>query len=89
MITTEKLKIYKKYSGNIEGWDRFGKKKDKSFLEYEEWELIDELIQNLELVEKGLAADSFKTQTLNKLNEACDNEKTQQELKSLIGKYQQ
>jgi len=55
MITAEKLKIYKKCSGNIESWDRFGKKKDKSFLEYEEWELIDELIQNLELVEKGLA----------------------------------
>ncbi len=88
MITVEKLKIYKKYSGNIEGWDRFGKKKDKSFLEYEEWELIDELIQNLELVEKGLVSDSFKAQTLNKLNDACDCEKTKQELISLIGKYQ-
>jgi len=88
MITAEKLKIYKKCSGNIESWDRFGKKKDKSFLEYEEWELIDELIQNLELVEKGLASDSFKTQTLNKLNEICDSEKTKQELKSLIGEYQ-
>lgn len=87
MITTEKLKIYKKYSGNIEGWDRFGKKKDKSFLEYEEWELIDELIQNLELVEKGLASDSFKSQTLDKLNSACDSENTKEELKSLIGKY--
>ena len=87
MITTEKLKIYKKYSGNIEGWDRCGKKKDKSFLEYEEWELIDELIQNLELVEKGLASDSFKSQTLDKLNSACDSENTKEELKSLIGKY--
>ena len=33
MITAEKLKIYKKYSGNIESWDRFGNKKDKKFLE--------------------------------------------------------
>ena len=88
MITLERLKIYKKYSGNIESWDRFGKKKDKGFLEYEEWELIDELIQNIELVEKGLASESFKSQTLNKLNDACDNEKTQQDLKTLIGKYQ-
>jgi len=29
MITTEKINVYKKYNGDIEGWDRFGKKKDK------------------------------------------------------------
>ena len=88
MITAEKLKIYKKYSGNIESWDRFGNKKDKKFLEYEEWELIDELIQNLELLEKGLASDSFASQTIDKLKKVCDSEKTQEELKFLIGKYQ-
>ena len=88
MITLEKLKIYNKYSGNIESWDRFGKKKDKGFLEYEEWELIDELVQNIELVEKGLVSENFKFQTLNMLNDACDNEKTKEALKALIGKYQ-
>ena len=87
MITTEKLKMYKKYSGNIESWDRFGKKKDKDFLEYEEWELIDELIQNLEMVEKGFVSESFTSQIFDKLKEVCDSEKTQNDLKSLIGKY--
>jgi hypothetical protein len=54
---------------------------------YKEWEMIDELIQNLELVEKGLASVDFKFQTLKKLSQACDSEKTQQELVSLLGKY--
>lgn len=83
MITLEKLKIYKKYSGNIESWDRFGKKEDKRFLEYEEWELIDELIQNLEMIEKELVSESFRLQTLNKLIEFCDSKKTQQVLISI------
>ena len=48
---------------------------------------IDELIQNLELVEKGLASVDFKLQTLKKLSQAFDSEKTQQELVSLLGKY--
>ncbi len=86
MITTKKLKIYKKYSGNIESWDRFGKKVDKNFLKYKEWELIDELIQNIKLIEKGFASESFKSRTLNRLREVCDSERTQQELKSLIDK---
>lgn len=88
MITQEKLYIYKKYSGNIESWDRFGKKQDKHVMTYEEWECIDELIQNLELVEKGLTSDEFQSLTFKKLQEVCDSEKTQYELKSLIGKYQ-
>jgi hypothetical protein len=65
----------------------FGKKKDKRIMPYKEWEMIDELIQNLELVEKGLASVDFKLQTLKKLSQACDSEKTQQELVSLLGKY--
>ena len=67
---------------------RTGFNEEKELVDYETWTLIDELLQNLELVEKGLVSDSFKSQTIKKLEEVCDNEKTQQELKSLIGKYQ-
>lgn len=87
MITEKKLKMYKKYSGNIESWDRFGKVKDKQIMEYEEWELIDELLQKLEMIEKGLVSENFKNQTLSKLEKVCDSEKTQEKLRSLVGKY--
>lgn len=87
MITRDKLKIYKKYSADIDGWARVGKKSELEIMNDDDWTLIDELLQNLELVEKGLASDSIKSQILDKLNGSCDSDKTKQELKSLIGKY--
>ena len=87
MITKEKLEIFKKYSGNIENWDRFGKTKDKSFMDYEEWELIDKLIHHLELINKGLVSCGFKTEVQSKLEEVVENEETIKELRSLVGKY--
>lgn len=87
MITIKKLEIYNKYSGDIEGWDRFGKREDKKKLTYEEWELIDELIHGLELIDKGLASDGFKSQVLNKLREVCDTQQTENKLKILLYKY--
>lgn len=87
MITLNKLRVYKKYSGNIESWDRFGKSKDRELLSYEEWQLIDVLLQKLDLVQKGLASENYNSQTIDKLVEVCDTEDTQSELKLLIGKY--
>ncbi len=87
MITSDKLELYRKYSGNIENWDRFGKKKDRLLLEYEEWELIDELLSGLELIEKGLVSEGYQLRILEKVNESCDSDKTRQELKKFIGKY--
>ena len=87
MITTKKLEIYNKYSGDIEGWDRFGKRDDKKKLTYEEWELIDELIQGLELIDKDLASDDFRSQILNNLHEVCDTQVKESKLKALIYKY--
>ena len=87
MITSEKLKVYKKYFGNTEGWDRFGKSEDKEVLGNYEWVLIDRLINRLELAEKGLVSDGFNLQTMKDLKRVCDNEKTEQELRELTGKY--
>lgn len=80
MITEEKLETFRKYSGNIESWDRFGKPKDKQILTYKEWTLIDELIQNIKLIEKKLASESFELLTYEKLKASCDSIKTQHEL---------
>lgn len=87
VVTKDKIKIYKKYSGDIDGWARVGKKSELELMSDEDWAVIDELIQNLELVEKGVVSDSFMSQTFDKLKKVCDSERTQNELKSLIGKY--
>ena len=53
----------------------------------DDWRLIYDLLQSLEIVENGVASDMFITQTLSRLKESCDTEDTQQELIYLIGKY--
>ena len=87
MITIDKLKIYKKYLGNIDSWALSGKEKEFSLMNDDDWGLIYDLLQSLEIVENGVASDMFRTQTLSRLKESCDTEDTQQELIYLIGKY--
>lgn len=87
MITKENLKVFKKYRGDIDMWARFGRRKEKENFSDDDWSLIEDLLQTLEIVEKGLASEGFKSKVLEKLEKNCDSEETQQDLKSLIGKY--
>ncbi len=87
MITQEKLKIYKKYSGNIDRWASRRRSSEHELMGDQDWFVIDELLQNLELIEKGLSADSFKSEVLEKLENSCDSSITKEILMSLVGKY--
>jgi len=54
MITLEKIKIYKRYSGNIDSWAKSGSKKEKLFMNIDDWYAIDGLIQDFYLMKNGL-----------------------------------
>ncbi|WP_149272939.1 hypothetical protein [Pareuzebyella sediminis] len=86
-ITKDKLKIYKKYSGNIGSWARLGKRKEYELMSDDDWHLIGELIQELELIEKGLVSEHYKDRILSKFDAVCPDESTKQELKNWVGKY--
>lgn len=87
MITSKHLKIYANYEGDGDMLVRIGSNKDKKMMSYEVWSLIDDLLQTLEAVEKGLASDKFKSEVLKKLQNSCDSIETQQKLKGLVGKW--
>ncbi len=87
MITSQHLKIYESYEGDGDMLIRIGSDEEKKLIDYKTWALIDQLIQDLELIEKGLVSEKFKSQTIDKLKEACDNETTLNDLKSLVGKF--
>ena len=74
MISKQKLNIYNKYKGDIDAWSRSGSKKEKEVISDDEWFLIDELLQDLQLVEKGLASESFIKDFNSRLNSNCDYE---------------
>lgn len=83
MITLRHIEIYKKYRGDGDAFIRCATLEEKRLLDYKHWELIDDIIQNLHFIKKGLASTSFIRATNEKLNENCDNENTIQALTEL------
>ena len=74
MITIEKIEIYKRFSGDIDGFSRIGSQKDKEKINENDWSILDEFIQDLELIKKGLASEEFKEKTNEKINELVNND---------------
>lgn len=83
MITKEHLEIYKKYKGDGDGFIRCATLQERAIMDYEHWSLIDDLIQNLNLIDNGLASDSFIESTRKKMKINCENEETIYFLKAI------
>jgi len=84
MITSKKIKIYKRFNGQIDDWSRFGSKLEKSALTSEEWYLIESLVQDIEFTKKGLSSSFYKVELNRKLKLVCEDEKTIIELEKLV-----
>ena len=63
MITDEKLTVYQRYDGDIDGWVRAGTPMEKSLMTDDDWTAIAELLLRLALVKSGRAADTFESET--------------------------
>ena len=74
MITKQKIEIYKKFNGDSDGFARVGSNAEKELMTYDDWALIDSMLQDLELIEKGLSSKDFKNQMDTKLKENFDFE---------------
>jgi len=60
MISHEKIRIYQKYNGRIDKFLRSNKNWEKSVLTNDDWLLIDGILQDCEMIAKGLTSESFK-----------------------------
>jgi hypothetical protein len=49
----------------------------------DDWTIIGELIDDIKLMDRDLASDSYKEGVLEKINENCEDEKTIEELRRL------
>jgi hypothetical protein len=83
MITKNKVDIYIKYAGDIDFWARSGSKKEKLFMNDEDWYIIDRLFHDFSLVKKGLTSSSFKDNLENKLKDICDSKEVIQAIQVL------
>lgn len=65
MINLKKIKIFNKYSGDIDVWARFAKKKnEREIMIDNDWILIEEIIQNIGSIKKNLVLESYKKEII-------------------------
>lgn len=72
MITTEKLKIFDKYKGDIDAFARIGRETEKTVLTDNDWQLIDSFKQDIELINKGLSSSDFNSKTIAQIKNNTD-----------------
>ena len=60
MITKDKIEIYDKYDGELDGLKLIGSTIEKEKINEEEWAFIYSLIQDLALIKKDLVSKDFK-----------------------------
>jgi phosphoenolpyruvate carboxylase len=77
MITIEKIKIFNNYGRDIDGLARVGRDFEKKLFDNDDWSLIDNLFQDIELINKRLAAQTYIVQTFAKLKDNFDHDSYQ------------
>lgn len=83
MITIDKIKIYKRFNGDVDGWARIGTKEEKSIINDNDWFLIEGFIQDISIIKKCIASDTFIKSINEKLKANCDTYETIQAIKDL------
>jgi hypothetical protein len=82
MLTLEKLKVYRQFGGDIDGWARWSAH-DSSGMTDGDWSLIDELVQALHLIRAGQAAPEFAASVEQRLLSITPDEPTREMLRRL------
>lgn len=83
MLTPEKLLIYRRYQGDIDGWSRTRNPSESSGMSDGDWYLIEELRQALFLVSSGRASTEFALATEQRLIEVTLDEETRLSIREL------
>lgn len=84
MITLKCIEIYEKYGGNGDGFLRCATSEERLLLNYRCWGLLDEFVQDLIIVKRGLASASFIELLDERLRKSCDDEATIQALITMV-----
>jgi hypothetical protein len=73
MISIEKLKAYKKYSGDAEGFSRTaGEAEQMLFVGNRDWSVISELVQDVNLVKQEGCSPDAKARTLDSIRNSVE-----------------
>ena len=76
MITTEKLIIYEKYEGNSDLLEYTATDSERNQFSDNGWMEIEGLIQDVNLIKKGLVSKDYENRVNEKINNLCDSVNT-------------
>jgi hypothetical protein len=68
-LTANQIAIYKKFGGDEDGFARTATPEQRAAMKGVRWSDIDELVQALSIVRKGLASTQFRQDTLARARE--------------------
>lgn len=80
MLTLAKIRMYRKYGGDIDGMARAKSQDDFSHVADEEWFLIDSLVQKLSLVKNGKASPEYANRITAEAHQCVEGEEALNEL---------
>jgi hypothetical protein len=83
MLTLDKLRIYRRFDGDMDGWAQTATGHDASSIADDDWFLIEELRQGLALVATGQASHTYAASLESRLLDTTADEATRQALRAL------
>ena len=63
MITLQKLEIYEKFEGDVDGLQRSGTDEEQRIFDHTDWNLIEDLLRRIYLINSHLASKDFEQGT--------------------------
>lgn len=87
MITREKLEIYERYKGDGDALIRVGTPQEKHALNYSDWKLIENLLQDIQLISNNQTSDTYADEVKQVLYQKCDSSDTVEKLKEIAKRY--
>jgi len=76
MITIEKLKIYYKYHGDGDMWNRLETSEEAKIIQYSDWKLIEDIVQDIIFIENNVVSLNYKNEVLSKASKNCSDKET-------------
>lgn len=74
MISIQQIRIYQRFGGDADGLALIGTKDEKRAINGNDWALITDMVQDISLVNEGLASANYKAKLLKKLKSNCGDD---------------
>jgi hypothetical protein len=85
MITKAHLATFQRFNGDVDGYVRVAKRSDPDPVSDQEWYLIQGLVQELTLVARTAASQSYTARIRQRLAESTDDAQTAAEMLRMAG----